>query len=132
MYTITRKRVLHGDFLDLHYFQARKGIHGTVSSSIGTPIPHAKISVEGREHDIYTSEGGDYWRLLLSGRYNVTVSAVGYETLTQTVDVPPYGKNVGDGEVTLDFTLMRDDPLHWYGLFIRNAILKKHTFNCAR
>lgn len=24
------------------------------------------------------------------------------------------GVNIGEGEVTLDFTLMRDDPEHWY------------------
>lgn len=85
-----------------------------MSSSIGTPIPHAKISVEGIKHDIYTAERGDYWRLLVPGRYNITVRAVGYETLTQNVEIPSYGNNPGDGEVTLDFTLMRDDPLHWY------------------
>lgn len=88
-----------------------------VSSSIGTAIPHARISVGGIKHDVYTAEKGDYWRLLVPGRYNVTVSAVGYETLTQTVDVPSYSENVGDGEVTLDFTLMRDDPQHWYDYF---------------
>lgn len=94
-----------------------------MSSSIGTPIPHAKISVEGIKHDIYTTEGGDYWRLLVPGQYNVTVSAVGYESLTQDVNVPPYGEKIGDGETTLDFTLMRDDPLHWY-----NYIYLKYTF----
>lgn len=92
---------------------SRKGVHGMVSSSIGTPIPHARISVEGIKHNIYTTEGGDYWRLLVPGRYNVTVSAIGYESLTQDVNVPPYNEKIGDGETTLDFTLMRDDPLHW-------------------
>lgn len=90
-----------------------------MSSSIGSPIPHAKISVEGRKHDIYAAETGDYWRLLVPGRYNVTASAVGYETLTRSVNVPSYGENVGDGEVTLDFTLMRDDPQHWYDCLLQ-------------
>lgn len=93
--------------------QSRKGIHGTVSSSIGTPIPHARISVEGIKHDVYTAEKGDYWRLLIPGQYNITVSAVGYEALTQSVNIP-HGENNGNGEITMDFTLMHDDPLHWY------------------
>lgn len=92
-----------------------------VSSSIGTPIPHAKLSVEGIKHDIYTAEKGDYWRLLVPGRYNVTVSAVGYETLSQSIDIPLYGENE-DGEVTLDFTLMRDDPQHWYNHLLQFQI----------
>lgn len=69
--------------------------------------------MEGIRHDIYTAEGGDYWRLLVPGRYNVTASATGYEALTQSVTVPRADDAAG-GEVTLDFTLMRDDPLHWY------------------
>ncbi|XP_032665453.1 carboxypeptidase D-like [Odontomachus brunneus] len=91
---------------------SRKGVHGIVSSSIGTPISHARISVEGIKHDVYTAEGGDYWRLLVPGKYNITVSAVGYEALTQTINVL-HRENIEDGEVMLDFTLMRDDPLHW-------------------
>jgi len=92
-----------------------------VSSSIGTPISHAKISVEGIKHDIYTAEGGDYWRLLVPGQYNVTVSAVGYETFTQNINISD-GKRIGDGEMTLDFTLMRDDPLHWYDYVFKNIL----------
>ncbi|XP_076767108.1 carboxypeptidase D svr [Xylocopa sonorina] len=91
---------------------SRKGIHGIVRSSIGNPIPRAKISVEGIKHDIYATNNGDYWRLLVPGKYNITVSGVGYESQTQTVMVPD-GVGIGEGEVTLDFTLMRDDPEHW-------------------
>ncbi|OAD62352.1 Carboxypeptidase D [Eufriesea mexicana] len=67
---------------------SRKGIHGVVRTSIGNPIPHAKISIEGIKHDIYAAKDGDYWRLLVPGKYNVTVSAIGYESQMQTVTVP--------------------------------------------
>lgn len=110
-------------YIYIIFSQSRKGVHGMVSSSIGTPIPHARISVEGIKHNIYTTEGGDYWRLLVPGRYNVTVSAIGYESLTQDVNVPPYNEKIGDGEATLDFTLMRDDPLHWYNYIYLKYIL---------
>ncbi|KYN37346.1 Carboxypeptidase D [Trachymyrmex septentrionalis] len=121
----------------LHFIEmSRKGVHGIVSSSIGTPISHAKISIGGIKHDIYTAERGDYWRLLVPGRYNITVSALGYETLTQNIEVPSYDKNPENGEVTLDFTLMRDDPLHWssaydFGLRVnlQNGYLKNSDLN---
>nr|XP_012140788.1 PREDICTED: carboxypeptidase D-like [Megachile rotundata] len=90
---------------------SRKGIHGVVRSSIGSPIAHAKISVEGIKHDIYAADGGDYWRLLVPGKYNVTASAIGYEAQTQSITVPDdviFGE-----ELPVDFTLMRDDPQHW-------------------
>ncbi|CAK9809820.1 Carboxypeptidase D [Anthophora quadrimaculata] len=109
---------------------SRKGIHGVVHSSIGSPIPRAKISVEGIKHDIYAAASGDYWRLLAPGKYNVTVSAVGYESQMQTVTVPD-GIHIGEGEVTLDFTLMRDDPQHWSSAYdfrlianLQNAYLR--------
>lgn len=85
-------------------------------------MPRAKISVDGIKHDIYAAEGGDYWRLLIPGKYNVTVSAEGYEPQTQSVIVPD-GDNIGEGEVTLDFTLMRDDPQHWYNHTLHNSFL---------
>ncbi|XP_008548171.1 carboxypeptidase D [Microplitis demolitor] len=91
---------------------SRKGIHGIVSSSIGTPIAHAKISIEGIKHDIYTAKDGDYWRLLVPGTYTVTASAPGYESLTETVKVPSSRKS-RQQEIRQDFTLMRDDNDHW-------------------
>ncbi|OXU25957.1 hypothetical protein TSAR_015747 [Trichomalopsis sarcophagae] len=93
----------------LQFIEAsRRGVHGVVTSSIGSPVAHAKVDIEGRHHAIYTSTEGDYWRLLPPGRYNVTVTAPNYEYLTQTVEVPGDG-----GEAKLDFTLIRDQPFTW-------------------
>ncbi|XP_023245704.1 carboxypeptidase D [Copidosoma floridanum] len=96
----------------LRYIEAaRKGVHGMVMSSIGGVIKEAKISVEGRNHDVYTSNQGDYWRMLLPGEYNVTASAPNYESQTSSVRVPK-----DNGTAVLDFTLIRDDPYHWVHL----------------
>ncbi|KAL2736992.1 carboxypeptidase D [Vespula squamosa] len=109
---------------------SRKGVHGLVRSPIGGAVSHAKISVDGIKHDIYTAEGGDYWRLLVPGNYNITVSAPGYESVTQNITVLESDDPEGS-EVTLDFTLMRDNPQDWssaydFGIFanLQNGYLK--------
>ncbi|XP_033217593.1 carboxypeptidase D-like isoform X2 [Belonocnema kinseyi] len=91
---------------------ARKGVHGSVHSSIGGKIARASISVKGIDHVIYSAEDGDYWRILIPGTYNITASAPGYEAETRIVTVPADSSEL-PGEVTLDFTLMRDDSSHW-------------------
>ena len=54
-----------------------------------------------KKHDMFTAKDGDYWRLLVPGSYDLTVSAQGYEHETQTCTVTP-GK-----ATTLDFTLKK-------------------------
>ena len=55
-------------------------------------------------HDITTTNHGDYFRLLLPGKYTVTVVAKGYEPQSQTVEV----KNPQhEAAVRLDFNLKR-------------------------
>ncbi|XP_060532890.1 carboxypeptidase D [Cylas formicarius] len=87
--------------------QVHKGVHGFVSSTIGTRIAHAEIAVEGIDHTVKTAKDGDYWRILLPGKYNVTFAARGYETYTAEITVPESG--------SLEFSpnLMKDDPQHW-------------------
>lgn len=87
--------------------QVHVGIKGFVKSSIGTSIPHAAISINNIQHVSYTGKGGDYFRLLLPGKYNVTASAKGYEAQTSEITVPDSGSLVNT------FHLMRDDPQHW-------------------
>ncbi|XP_030245291.1 carboxypeptidase D isoform X2 [Drosophila navojoa] len=89
--------------------QVHHGIHGFVRSSIGTPIVGAAIALDGGNHKTYSGTFGDYWKLALPGRHNVTVLSDGFAPLRVEVEVPaaePYGQR-------LDVTLMRDDPQHW-------------------
>lgn len=87
--------------------QVHKGISGFVTSTIGHPIRNAEILVEGINHVVKSAQYGDYYRILLPGKYNVTVSARGYESYTQEVEVPK------SGYVQYNVTLMADDPQHW-------------------
>lgn len=116
---------------------SRKGVHGIVRSSIGNPIPKAKIEVDGIDHIIYTSKYGDYWRMLTPGRYNVTASASGYESITQEVTIRS-GRESRTSEAILDFALMRDDDEHWasaydFGLMknLRKGYLSNGDLNTA-
>lgn len=89
--------------------QVHIGIKGFVKSSIGTSLPHAAISVNNIQHVTYTGKGGDYYRLLLPGKYNITASAKGYEAQTAEIIVP----ETGNHSLIYSFNLMRNDPQHW-------------------
>ncbi|RZC31872.1 carboxypeptidase D, partial [Asbolus verrucosus] len=87
--------------------QVHRGVHGFVTSTIGRPINDAKIAVEGIGHFVKSHKDGDYYRILLPGKYNLTVEASGYESYTREITVPE------DGVLELNVSLMKDDPLHW-------------------
>lgn len=75
--------VFHLLFRYIYMFQqVHIGVHGFVTSTIGTKIPHAEVVVEGNKHSVTTANDGDYWRLLLPGAYNITFTARGYEPYT--------------------------------------------------
>lgn len=95
------------DALIAYIEQAHKGVRGFVTSTIGHPIKRAEVLVEGINHVVKSWEFGDYWRILLPGKYNITVSARGYESYTQEVTVPE------SGYTQYNVTLMKDDPMHW-------------------
>ncbi|KAJ8286166.1 hypothetical protein GJAV_G00035260 [Gymnothorax javanicus] len=63
--------------------QVHRGIRGVVKEIDGTPIVNASVSVEGVNHDVTTSEKGDFWRLLNPGEYRVTARAPGYAPSTR-------------------------------------------------
>ncbi|XP_026051165.1 carboxypeptidase D, b [Carassius auratus] len=84
--------------------QAHIGVRGFVMTRSGFGLPDASISVSGIDHNITTWMFGDYYRLLLPGRYDITASSPGY--LSNTVKNVP----VIEGKATLlNFTL--EEPI---------------------
>ncbi|CAG9814957.1 unnamed protein product [Phaedon cochleariae] len=90
-----------------HIKTVHKGVSGYVTSTIGYRIELAEIIVEGNKHAVKSAKHGDYWRILLPGKYNMTVAARGYESYTSEIVIPE------SGYLEYNVTLMKDDPLHW-------------------
>ena len=57
--------------------QVHRGVRGFVVDSQRKGVVNATISVVGVERNVTSSLDGDYWRLLLPGKYAVSVSAAG-------------------------------------------------------
>ena len=88
------------DALLAYIKEIHKGVKGFVKDQDGKGIEGAKIHVAGIAHDVKTAKAGDYWRLLVPGRYSITASADGCDPVTKTVRVPRRG-----GAVELNFEL---------------------------
>lgn len=64
-----------------------KGLKGFVKSTTGLTIGNATIAVLGIRHNIQSLKDGDYFRLLVPGKYEVTVSKPGYLPVVKSVIV---------------------------------------------
>ena len=93
------------------------GFKGFVLSDDGLAVSNATIHVEGIDHDIISATDGDYWRLMAPGNYTVTVSAPGFDSLSQSVEVT--GAIFIDADTKLagarqyNFTLQPDSSEVW-------------------
>ncbi|XP_074640654.1 carboxypeptidase D-like isoform X2 [Tubulanus polymorphus] len=86
--------------------QIHKGVKGFVMSlTTGKGIPEAEVRVKGINHVISSAKDGDYWRLLAPGIYEITASALGYQSVTHKVNV------TDKGAVQVNFTLEKDTSL---------------------
>ncbi|MCK5832925.1 T9SS type A sorting domain-containing protein [bacterium] len=81
------------------------GVHGTVIDSLsGDPIA-ATLTVNPPSFDFYSSpENGYYHRIHLAGTVDITASAPGYDTKTQSIIIP------STGLARLDFELNSKNP----------------------
>lgn len=73
----------------LFIFEVHRGIKGFVrEDKTGLPIGDATIKVNGISHTVKSiSPHGDYFRLLVAGEYNITVSKENFQSLTKNVIV---------------------------------------------
>lgn len=69
--------------------EANKGVKGIVTDSLGAPIPNAKLKIKGRDFSFRGSGRGEFWRVLLPGRYVLQASASGYSHVEKDFIVEP-------------------------------------------
>lgn len=82
------------DALLQYMWMSHIGIKGRITNKNGEPIANAIIHVKNLtngqdiEHEITSAHDGDYWRLLVAGRYEVTACALPrYDCVSQVVTV---------------------------------------------
>lgn len=116
------------DALLLFMWQSHLGVKGLVMDKVTrAPIDDAKISVynitSGERkyinHDVTTTENGEYWRLLTPGYYELMASKEGYESKSSVIsiektiersDVEKVDKRPIEAEI-VDFVLERSVDL---------------------
>eukprot|EP00057_Strongylocentrotus_purpuratus_P011065 XP_011665539.1 PREDICTED: carboxypeptidase D isoform X2 [Strongylocentrotus purpuratus] len=93
--------------------QAHRGIQGVVTTTAGTPLEGATISISGlhRNH-VLTSHQGDFWLLLPDGQYSITVSAEGHSS--ETLPAVVSGREV----MVLKFTLPEESTIMGFPIYL--------------
>eukprot|EP00794_Sanderia_malayensis_P014035 gene14035-15494_t len=70
-----------------YMMEVHRGIKGVITNAMGNGISNASISIQGNTHPVKSLKTGDYFRLLLPGKYEVTVEAEGFMPMTKRVIV---------------------------------------------
>ena len=96
--------------------EARKepgyGVHGRVTNGEGAPIAGTMVQAESLDEPkqaipdlgVMTGEAGGYWWPLKPGRYRLSITAKGYQTVSQNVVICP------NELARLDFSLQKALP----------------------
>lgn len=75
--------------LGIHFAQAQtKSVEGQVANSNDTPISYATVLIQGTDIGVYADENGKFHlKDIPVGIHQITISAVGYKTVTKTIDL---------------------------------------------
>ena len=71
MQSVQVNRLLYSLFV---YFVT--GVKGLVRDEKGNGISDAMVAIVGRHHGVFTTERGEYWRILLPGNYTLKVGVI--------------------------------------------------------
>ncbi|MGA1824074.1 MAG: PQQ-binding-like beta-propeller repeat protein [bacterium] len=94
--------IANGIIVDPGAFGLASWIEGSVhDSDTNEPIPYANVKIENQP--LHTISENNYFSMILPGTYTMTVSADGYETKTERIEI------CEGGITSVDFALLRDN-----------------------
>lgn len=56
--------------------EVHRGVRGFVKDEQGRPLEGASMKIRGRDVGFQTTKYGEYWRILLPGRYKIEVGFI--------------------------------------------------------
>ena len=59
--------------------EVHRGVRGLLLDPSGMAITNGKLKIKGRDFSFRLSKRGEFWRILLPGKYTLQVTADGYE-----------------------------------------------------
>ncbi|KAG1677167.1 Carboxypeptidase D [Nymphon striatum] len=69
--------------------QVHTGVKGFIHDDKNQPLANVSIIVEGINHPLYSTENGEYWRLLAPGNYNISFDAPNHRPVSYQITIPP-------------------------------------------
>lgn len=64
--------------------EVHRGVRGLLLDPSGVAITNGKLKIKGRDFSFRLSKRGEFWRILLPGKYTLQVTADGYEPTEET------------------------------------------------
>ncbi|CAN7984896.1 unnamed protein product [Ixodes hexagonus] len=90
--------------------ESHRGVRGIIVDDAGYPVKNARLMVKGRYMPFRTSDRGEYWRILLPGRYTLMASSPEHNDL----EVPMV---IVEGQTTIvNMTLIRKSRSYYPSL----------------
>ncbi|XP_040355080.1 carboxypeptidase M [Ixodes scapularis] len=90
--------------------ESHRGVRGIILDDAGYPVKNARLMIKGRYMPFRTSDRGEYWRILLPGRYTLMASSPEHNDL----EVP---MEVVEGQTTIvNMTLIRKSRSYYPAL----------------
>ena len=103
-----------------------KGIKGFILTATGLPIFNASVIIKNVKHNVHSLKDGDYFRLLLPGSYEITVTHSRFKPSTKNISIT-------SGLATVvNFTLMSKDKFYKMQLLNKKVQSLKSNLNIKK